>query len=601
MIASICSEPKVLEVMRYVNIFVSIIRIVVPILLIFSLTFKLIKAVTNEDSDGLSKVKKNAPANIIAAVVIFLIPTIISLIVKISFPNSDYKNCLDIKSVEQINQIYEEKTEKLVTLVEETMSIYDYTNAEISLKNIKDEDKRNEYENRLAIVKEQIDELNKTPENELAGTGLGKDIVPQKELIEACRWILHDEDVQIRLATCLPGPYRYPNASEELPGGAIDLANGQASALKTISLFEYQKGVFFGEEDVMAAQNAKYAFMIIYKTVFLHNTVWRIINNGSTYGKFKEIYYQAGNCAQNYRNSLRVARYDSGLYKNEIDDAVNKTRYLVLANEDGTTTDARYYSTSGLEQQIEAAGKKGTDYVEILENVIKSGNELSGFYKNARVYDCRNLIEDGTIESPNGTSSNSVKSNIIFLGDSRIEAYKGIKGALGFNDSTEAIFATSGAKYDERFISNMNGAKSLINSNKGKTYSVTVNYGVNAPGTYRGFCDYYVDFVGGLNTKNKFIIVSVTPFDESKSVYYDPDDRNEKVVEFNNYMKSTCISRIKEKNPNNQVYYCDVYNSLPINEWVSRKYISDDGIHYTTEGSKYIYNYIKKCVALHDK
>ncbi len=62
-------------------------------------------------------------------------------------------------------------------------------------------------------------------------------------------------------------------------------------------------------------------------------------------------------------------------------------------------------------------------------------------------------------------------------------------------------------------------------------------------------------------------------------------------------MKSTCISRIKEKTPDAQVYYCDSYGSIPLNEWISRKYIGEDGIHYTTEGSKYIYNYTKKCVA----
>ena len=161
MIASICSNPKVLEVMRYINIFITIIRIVVPILLIFSLTFKLIKAVTSGNEDGLSKVKKNAPSNIIAAVVIFLIPSIVSLIVKVSFPNSDYNNCLTIKSVEEINVLYVQKEEQLVSKVEETLNINDYTNALVYLSNIKDENKIKEYENRLKTIKEKIDESNR--------------------------------------------------------------------------------------------------------------------------------------------------------------------------------------------------------------------------------------------------------------------------------------------------------------------------------------------------------------------------------------------------------------------------------------------------------
>ena len=597
MIFSICSEPKVLEVMRIINLLIGIVKVVVPIILIINLMIKFTKAVAG-DADMLNKVKKSAISNVIAAVLIFLTPTIITIIVGISFPNRDYKNCLEVKTREQINKIYIDKEEELVSLVEETINLNDYGNAKNYLQNIKDKDKVEEYSKRLGTVLEKIDELNKKPAKTVAlSTGLGRDIVAKNELIEACKWVLHDEEVQILLGTCLPGPYRYPNAEDELPGGAVDISNGQAMALKTISLHEYQKGVFFGEENVQAAPNSRYAFMIIYKTVFLHNTVWRVINNELTFGKFKQIYYTAGSCSQNYRNSQRVSKYDSGIFKAEIDDTVEQTRYLVLANEDGETTDATYHSFTGIEQQIEAEGAKGTSFVDILEKVIKSGNDDAYNYRTARVYDCRNLVEDGTIEAPEGMQTNNSPSNIIYLGDSRIDAYKGLKNALNFNDKTESIYATSGAKYDEHFFSNMEDAKKLINSNKNKTYAITVNYGVNAPGTYRGFCDSYVDFVSKIDKKNKFIIVSVNPFDESKSVYYQLDDRNEVIEEFNKYMKSTCISRIKEKNPNSQVYYCDVYGSIPLKEWVKRKYISDDGIHYTTEGYKYIYNYTKKCVS----
>ncbi len=391
MIASICSEPKVLEVMRIVNIFISIIRIVVPILLIFVLVFKLISAVTSNDNDSLAKVKKTAIPNIVAAVIIFILPTLINLIVKITFPNNDYINCLKVTTTKEIQNIYLERIEALVSKAEETFNINDYNNAMLYLSNIKDEEKKKEYKERLKIVKEKIDELNKT--NEQIGTGLGKDIVPTEELIEACNWVLHDEEVQIKLMTCPPGPYKYTNPDIELPGGSTDISTGQAAALKTISLFEYQKGVFFGEEKIEVAPDSRYAFMIIYKTVLLHNTVWRAIANHNTFGSFDMIYYNAGSCSQNYRNSLRVSKYDSGKYKAEIDDAVENTRYLVLANEDGNTTDARYHSFTGIEQQIEAAGNQGKDFVEILENVIKSGNDDSYYYKTARVYDCRNLLE----------------------------------------------------------------------------------------------------------------------------------------------------------------------------------------------------------------
>lgn len=143
----------------------------------------------------------------------------------------------------------------------------------------------------------------------------------------------------------------------------------------------------------------------------------------------------------------------------------------------------------------------------------------------------------------------------------------------------------------------MNSAKELINSNLNKTYAITVNYGVNATSSMAKFCDYYIDFVKSMNKKNKFIILSVNPFNENKSIYYQKDDKNEYIEKFNNYMKNTCIGRIKESSPDAEVYYCDSYNSMPLEEWVDNEYIAGDGVHYANMGSKYIYNYTKKCVA----
>ena len=602
MILSICDEPGLMNIFRIVVLLINIVKAVVPIILIIFAMIKITGAVAKHNQEEIAKTSKSCIPNIIAAVLIFLIPTLVDIVVRLSFPNSDYSKCISGITREKIDAAYDENMNDLLTFAEESLKYADYSAAKEYLQHINDKEKREQYEERLNALEEQLDEIYKDKEKEITkstmiSTGLGRDIEAQPELIEACKWVLNDEDLQIRLQTCPPGPYKYTNPDQELPGGSGEATTGQAVALKTISLFEYQKGVFFGEEKIEIDEDSRYAFMIIYKTVFLHNTVWRVIANGKTFGEFEQIYYNAGSCSQNYRNTLRVSKYDSGLHKAEIDDAVEKTRYLVLANKDGTTTDARYHSFTGIEQQIEAAGSQGKSYVEILEDIINSGNDDAYYYKNARVYDCRNLIENGTFEPKDNISTSDISSNIIYLGDSRVEAYKNIKSELGFDDKTESIFATGGAKYDDRFWANMTDAKNLITSHKDKTYAITVNYGVNAPTTMLGFCDFYVDFVNSIDRKNKFIIVSVNPFDESISVYYELDNRNENIEKFNNYMKTTCINRIKEKTPNAQVYYCDVYGSLPLSEWVSKKYISDDGIHYTTAGYKYIYDYTKKCVA----
>lgn len=157
MILSICDSPKVIEVMNIVNRIINIIKIVVPSILLFSLVFKFIQASTKNDNDALATIKKKAVPNIIASVLIYIIPTVVALIVQMSFPNSVYSKCLVEVSSEEIAIMYNNKAESLVSKVEETLNISDYISAKNYLVNVKSKVKREEFEKRLADVKEKID------------------------------------------------------------------------------------------------------------------------------------------------------------------------------------------------------------------------------------------------------------------------------------------------------------------------------------------------------------------------------------------------------------------------------------------------------------
>ena len=609
LVLGICDTPKVLEVMNIVNIIITIIRIVVPILLLFSLTFKLIQAITKGNEDAIASIKKKAVPSIIAAALIFIVPVLVNLIIGVSFPNSDYSKCLIGISSEKIQELYVTKSEVLVSKAEETININDYIAAKNYIHNVKDSEKKESYEERLSIVKKIIDEMNKAnSKSQFASSGLGKEIVPQEDLIEACTWTLNQEQVYIRLHTCTEEKLAYKNPND-LPGGATRTSTGQLRAKKAISFYEYSRGVFFGEISPRQNLDYRYTFVILYRTVFLRNTVHYAMKRHETYTPGIEIYYRAGSCAQNYKVSAKEEKYDSGLYKDVIDDAVENTKYLIVANEDGTVTNVGYHDDT-ITPIVDKASKNGTNYIDIIEKDIRNSNTRdSGGYKTARVYDCRNLIDSGIVKNPNGDAANTndddsdvnVNKNIIYLGDSRINAFKKIKEALGFDDKKETIYAKVSTGLDDDFRSHMKSAKSQLTQNSDKTYAVTANYGVNSISRYKGFCDTYDSFVKSMDKKNEFYIVSVNPFDESKIVKYKSINTNANVETFNNYMKSTCINQIKSNSPDAKVYYCDTYGSIPVEEWVSNGYIGNDGVHYTKEGSKYIYNQIKKCVASNER
>ena len=163
MILGICESPNVLEIMNIVVTIIKVIITVVPIILLFSLIFKAVSAATQGKEDALVELKKKAVPNIVAAVLIFLIPTLVSLIVTVSFPESDYTKCISGISRESIQEIYEEKAERLVRTAEETLNISDYSVAMNYMPKVKDDDKREAYEKRLEEVKKLIDEARTPP------------------------------------------------------------------------------------------------------------------------------------------------------------------------------------------------------------------------------------------------------------------------------------------------------------------------------------------------------------------------------------------------------------------------------------------------------
>ena len=405
MLLSICSEPKILEIMRIVNIIITIIRIVVPLILIFALIFKLIQGMTSGNDDALSKFKKTAPQNIVAAVVIFFVPVLVSLIVKLTFPNNDYSNCLNITTREQINALYQEKVETLINIAEESHNINDYNAAKNYLINIKDSSMRTMYDERLAQLKEVIDEENIIVSTEGKSTGLGREIKLSSKAEQACRYVLNSDTTMIRLYRCdCRYNCMYPAA---LPGGGKEITMpGQGTgdapyetniAKEAINFSRYMKGAFSVEhpgvikEDGLL-ESAK-AFMVLYKGDFLEDYRFKFNKEG-------EIQFPIGTCTQCYSDANLIQMYDSGLYRDKIDAVFEEARYFLLVNDDGELTSTEYAGTSDSNNLspvflLDKLARNGMSFLDILKSLrTDTTNKQHYYYKQSNVYDCRNLVED---------------------------------------------------------------------------------------------------------------------------------------------------------------------------------------------------------------
>lgn len=110
-----CLQPAILRIIYLVKIFLNIIRFGVPIVLIIKILIDVYKNVINPDSKG--EIIKNIKNRIIAAIIVFLVPTIInfvmSVIGKATGENSynGISECWEFSTLEYIEIIEEEQKE----------------------------------------------------------------------------------------------------------------------------------------------------------------------------------------------------------------------------------------------------------------------------------------------------------------------------------------------------------------------------------------------------------------------------------------------------------------------------------------------------------
>ena len=126
-ILSLCDNGDVLSVFRIVNIIIMIIKVAVPILLIIVGMVTLMKTIKTGNEDLLAKAKKQLVSNCIAAVIIFLVPTLVNVLARLSSNDGNsYLSCLKNATIENINQAYITQAEALLASSEENLNYNGY-------------------------------------------------------------------------------------------------------------------------------------------------------------------------------------------------------------------------------------------------------------------------------------------------------------------------------------------------------------------------------------------------------------------------------------------------------------------------------------------
>ncbi len=163
MILSICDVPAVLKVLKILKIVITIIKIAVPILLIIAAMLDLVKAVTNSE---LNKMSKPIINKVIAAVLVFLIPTFVNTILTITMTENEYQKCFNNATDERIREINIQTMDKLIEKAKEDESTSSIGDAKGYLVNIKDQDLIEKYQKEIEELEKKLEEKRKKEEEE---------------------------------------------------------------------------------------------------------------------------------------------------------------------------------------------------------------------------------------------------------------------------------------------------------------------------------------------------------------------------------------------------------------------------------------------------
>ncbi|MBR2139097.1 MAG: M23 family metallopeptidase [Bacilli bacterium] len=167
-----CDNPNVLEAMYIVKTIITIIKVLVPIMLIVFISLDYAGAVKSGDEDVMKKANKATVTKIIAGVCIFLVPMFVDVVIRFSSNGSvDVNDCYTNATKENIQSVYETRASEAVARAETSLSYSDYSQATVLVSEISNTETRTALQQRLSTVKKTIDEKNSNDDPIIVGGG----------------------------------------------------------------------------------------------------------------------------------------------------------------------------------------------------------------------------------------------------------------------------------------------------------------------------------------------------------------------------------------------------------------------------------------------
>lgn len=169
----ICDNPDVLSFMMVLNTILLAIKVVIPLVLVLSLSIRFMNAVRTGNEDLFKKARQVAVKNAIAVVLIFLVPMFVSTVVVAAAGGNSYAGCLDSANASNINALYSARANNILSIAENEQNYSTLGQARMEISKIRDPEEKKSLTARANALEETIKEKTETKDPQTIGNPNG--------------------------------------------------------------------------------------------------------------------------------------------------------------------------------------------------------------------------------------------------------------------------------------------------------------------------------------------------------------------------------------------------------------------------------------------
>lgn len=157
-ILDVCTEPNILKVILFIKTLLKYILFIIPMGLIVMISIDFAKNVIAGNVDNMKKNLSIAIKRIIYCLALFLVPTIVSTAMSLlGNLNVNYATCITNAESSKINEFILSKAQNTVAKLEKNPTDYNLIEAKEAVSQVTDKTTKNNLEQRISVMKEQID------------------------------------------------------------------------------------------------------------------------------------------------------------------------------------------------------------------------------------------------------------------------------------------------------------------------------------------------------------------------------------------------------------------------------------------------------------